>query len=72
MSAGPVTVIRSGMAIVLYYLDQYFPELELLRNTVMIIGLFVGIFVLGIIITWISTFIATQRFLNLKTDQLYY
>lgn len=61
-----------GMAIVLYYLDITFPELELLRNTVMIIGLFVGIFLLGIIITWISTFIATQRFLNLKTDQLYY
>ncbi|WP_282041473.1 cell division protein FtsX [Winogradskyella flava] len=61
-----------GMAIVLYYLDITFPELELLRNTVMIIGLFVGIFLLGIVITWISTFIATQRFLNLKTDQLYY
>jgi len=27
---------------------------------------------LGVVITWISTFIATQRFLNLKTDQLYY
>ncbi|WP_299366100.1 permease-like cell division protein FtsX [Winogradskyella sp.] len=61
-----------GMAFVLYYLDLTFPELELLRNTLMIIGLFVGIFVLGIVITWISTFIATQRFLNLKTDQLYY
>lgn len=61
-----------GMAIVLYYLDLTFPELKLLRNTVMIIGLFVGIFLLGIVITWISTFIATQRFLNLKTDQLYY
>ncbi|MCT4630475.1 permease-like cell division protein FtsX [Winogradskyella sp.] len=61
-----------GMGVVLYYLDITFPELELLRNTVMIIGLFAGIFVLGIIITWISTFIATQRFLNLKTDQLYY
>jgi cell division transport system permease protein len=61
-----------GMSVVLYYLDITFPELELLRNTVMIIGLFAGIFVLGIIITWISTFIATQRFLNLKTDQLYY
>jgi len=34
--------------------------------------LLVGIFLLGIVITWISTFIATQRFLNLKTDQLYY
>ena len=61
-----------GMAIVLYYLDLTFPELELLKNTVIIIGLFLGVFLLGIIITWISTFIATQRFLNLKTDQLYY
>ncbi|WP_426432254.1 cell division protein FtsX [Winogradskyella sp. HB-48] len=65
-------VALTGMAVVLYYLDLTFPELELLRNTVMIAGLFVGIFVLGVIITWISTFIATQRFLNLKTDQLYY
>lgn len=61
-----------GMGFVLYYLDLTFPELELLKNTIMIAGLFVGVFVLGIIITWISTFIATQRFLNLKTDQLYY
>ncbi|NRB84414.1 MAG: ABC transporter permease [Winogradskyella sp.] len=61
-----------GMAIVLYYLDLSFPELELLRNTIMIISLFLGVFLLGIVITWISTFIATQRFLNLKTDQLYY
>ena len=65
-------VALAGMAVVLYYLDQYFPELELLKNTVMIAGLFIGVFVLGVIITWISTFIATQRFLNLKTDQLYY
>ncbi|WP_353779176.1 permease-like cell division protein FtsX [Winogradskyella sp. 3972H.M.0a.05] len=61
-----------GMAVVLYYLNQTFPELELLRQPVMIGLLFVGIFLLGIVITWFSTFIATQRFLNLKTDQLYY
>ncbi|WP_299127905.1 permease-like cell division protein FtsX [uncultured Winogradskyella sp.] len=65
-------IALAGMAVVLYYLDITFPELELLRNTVMIVGLFVGVFLLGVIITWISTFIATQRFLNLKTDQLYY
>jgi cell division transport system permease protein len=65
-------VALAGMAVVLYYLDITFPELELLKNTVMIIVLFLGIFLLGIVITWISTFIATQRFLNLKTDQLYY
>ncbi|WP_040280451.1 cell division protein FtsX [Psychroserpens damuponensis] len=61
-----------GMGIVLYYLDINFPELELLQNPILIGVLFGGIFLLGILITWISTFIATQRFLNLKTDQLYY
>jgi cell division transport system permease protein len=61
-----------GMAIVLYYLNKTFPELELMSNPVLIVILFVFVFTLGIIITWISTHIATQRFLNLKTDQLYY
>ena len=61
-----------GMAIVFYYLNATFPELELLSNPFLIASLFIGVFALGIIITWISTFFATQRFLNLKTDQLYY
>lgn len=61
-----------GMGIVLYYLDKTFIELQLLSNPILITGLFVVIFLLGIVITWISTFIATQRFLNLKTDALYY
>ena len=61
-----------GMAIVLYYIDKTFPDLELLQNNLLLICLFVGIFFLGILITWISTYFATQRFLNLKTDQLYY
>ena len=62
----------AGMAIVLYYVDKTFPELELLTNQFLMIILFVAVFVLGIVITWISTYFATQRFLNLKTDQLYY
>jgi cell division transport system permease protein len=61
-----------GMAIVLYYLNKTFPEIELLQNPILLAALFIGIFLLGVLITWISTFIATQRFLNLKTDQLYY
>ena len=61
-----------GMGIVLYYLNKTFPELQLLSNPAIITILFVFVFTLGIIITWISTHIATQRFLNLKTDQLYY
>jgi cell division transport system permease protein len=61
-----------GMAIVLYYINQTFPELELLKKPITITSLFVGVFGMGILITWASTFIATQRFLNLKTDHLYY
>ncbi|GAA4233040.1 permease-like cell division protein FtsX [Postechiella marina] len=60
-----------GMAIVLYYLNKTFEELELLSNPILVILLFVFVFALGIIITWISTHFATQRFLNLKTDDLY-
>ncbi|GAA3633962.1 cell division protein FtsX [Flavivirga jejuensis] len=60
-----------GMAIVLYYLNKTFLELGLLSNPILIVFLFLFIFALGIIITWISTHFATQRFLNLKTDQLY-
>jgi cell division transport system permease protein len=61
-----------GMAFVLYFIDKTFPELELLNKPVLLIGLFVFVFLLGIFITWISTFFATQRFLNLNTDKLYY
>lgn len=61
-----------GMAVILYYVDQSFPEFELIQNQLSIGTLFVSIFLVGVLITWWSTFFATQRFLNLKTDQLYY
>lgn len=61
-----------GMAATLYYLNQTFPELELLADKRILAILFAAVFLMGIIITWLSTFFATQRFLNLKTDELYY
>jgi cell division transport system permease protein len=61
-----------GMGAVVYYADKTFPDLELLGEPIWLIILFAGVFLLGILITWISTFFATQRFLNLKTDELYY
>ncbi|WP_282069222.1 cell division protein FtsX [Olleya namhaensis] len=60
-----------GLGFIVFYVDQAFPELNLRQSPVLIGGLFFIIFFLGIIITWISTHFATQRFLNLKTDQLY-
>ena len=61
-----------GMAGALYYLNNSFPQLSLTSDVKLLTGLFIGIFLLGILITWLSTFFATSRFLNLKTDELYY
>lgn len=61
-----------GMGVVLYNLNNSFTELKLLEDKVLLIALFVFIFLMGVFITWISTFFATQRFLNLRTDELYY
>ncbi|MFS4494232.1 cell division protein FtsX [Maribacter sp. 2308TA10-17] len=56
----------------LYYFNQNFPELGLFDDPTILVLLFVGVFILGILISLISTYLATQRFLNLRTDELYY
>lgn len=61
-----------GMGIVLFYLNETFKELELLEGKPMLIVLFSFIFIMGIFISWVSTYFATQRFLNLRSDELYY
>lgn len=61
-----------GLAIALYYIDKNFPELNLFQDPITLIVLFVGVFALGLLISIISTYFATQRFLNLRTDDLYY
>lgn len=62
----------AGMAGVLYYANKAFPQLTLLDDPLVLGALFGGVFLTGILITWFSTFLATQRFLNLRTDELYY
>jgi len=61
----------AGLVVVAYYLDKNLPELNLLSNPTLFASLCTGVVLLGILITWVSTFFATQRFLNLKTDDLY-
>ncbi|MBW2960462.1 cell division protein FtsX [Mesonia aestuariivivens] len=65
-------IALAGMGGVLYYVNQSFPQLYILADRNLLIGLFAAVFFIGIIISWISTFFATQRFLNLQTDELYY
>jgi cell division transport system permease protein len=61
-----------GLAVVIYYLDSFAPSLGLLKDYVTIGYLVSGVLSAAFIITWLSTFFATQRFLNLQTDELYY
>ena len=61
-----------GLAVVIYYLDKYAPSLELIKDYATLSYLVGGVILSAFIITWFSTFLATQRFLNLQTDELYY
>ena len=62
----------SGNAVLLYYIDLSFPEFKLMQQPTILIGALFTVLAIGIFITWISTHLATQRFLNLKTEQLHY
>lgn len=67
---GSILAIAALLALV-YYVDSLLPNLKLTKDYISLGIVLGGVLLLGIIITWISTFFATQRFLNLKTDDLY-
>lgn len=62
----------AGLAAVIYYIDQKIPTLQLVTDYVTLAYLGGGILLIAFIISWLSTFFATQRFLNSQTDELYY
>jgi cell division transport system permease protein len=69
-------MIGAGLAIlaligVLIYLESNFPDLGLLDDQLLIALVLISVFGIGVLITWLSTYFATQRFLNLRTDDLY-
>jgi cell division transport system permease protein len=68
--------IGSGLAIlaligVLVYISTNYPALDIFRDQLLTILVLFGVLVLGVIITLAGTYFATQRFLNLRTDDLY-
>jgi cell division transport system permease protein len=69
-------LMGSGAAIlaligVLFYLETNFPTLGIMNDKIVIGAVLLAVLIIGILITWISTYFATQRFLNLRTDNLY-
>lgn len=69
-------LLGAGLAIialigVLIYVQTNFPNLGILDDKLLIGLVLFGVLGVGILITWLSTYFATQRFLNLRTDDLY-
>jgi len=69
-------MLGAGLAIValialLLYVENNFPGLGILEDKALIGLVLLAVFGLGVLITWLSTHFATQRFLNLRTDDLY-
>lgn len=69
-------MLGAGLAIIaliglLMYVETNFPGLGILEDKILIGLVLLAVFGLGVLITWVSTHFATQRFLNLRTDDLY-
>jgi cell division transport system permease protein len=69
-------LISSLIAILLliatvYLIQKQINEIVSFINPVLLSYLFVAVILAGILISWISTFFAVNRYLNMKTDTLY-
>ena len=61
-----------GLGVMIFYIDKYAPSLGLINDYITMGYLAGGVLISAFLITLISTFFATQRFLNLQTEELYY
>ena len=61
----------TALNFLLWEVNKKFPELEIMQQTSELMIVFGSVLILGISITGVSTFFATQRYLNLKTDAVY-
>ena len=59
------------LALLLYVLRQRLPELTFIQDYKIVIGIFVGIIVLGILLGGFSTRSALRKYLNADVDKLY-
>lgn len=60
-----------SLLIVLFSIDNNYPNLNVFSDILQITLVLLSVLFTGVLITLISTFFATRRFLNLRTDDLY-
>jgi cell division transport system permease protein len=61
-----------GLLGVVWTLNQYFPELNIINDVQGLLWLSLFVLGTGVLISGLSTYFATRRFLNLRSDELYY
>jgi len=66
------TIALLGLFGLLYYLNNIFPDVHFMADKKILLTLALGIYLLGILITTLSTFFATRRFFNLTSEELHY
>lgn len=65
-------IANALLLIAIYLIQMNLPSLELLGDFTMLGALFLMVIGLGLIISWISTYFAVRKYLNIKTDSLYF
>ncbi len=60
-----------ALGALVYYVDYHIPTFGLLEDYMILIYVALGVISVAFLITWLSTFFAAQRFLNLNTNDLY-
>jgi len=68
--AGLVSIIL--LLVILYFVEKEFYLLFTLQDVELLLYLFGGIIVSGIVINYISTFISVNKYLSISEDKLYY
>ena len=56
----------------LYLAQREIPELIELQDVELIATIFIGVILMGIIISWVSTLMAVRKYLKLSKDELYF
>ena len=57
--------------VILYLVSKRIPYLDLIQDTTVLVSIFVGIVVLGMLLAWLSTRSALNKFLKADLDKLY-
>lgn len=60
------------LATILYFLMQQVPELVSLFDLYLYLAVFGLVVVIGIFLSWVSTFFAVRKYIKMKEDDLYY